>query len=154
MRLLTTGRNCVVRASSDTNLQTRNGLDLDKVGAAASLICAAHCALMPFVITLLPLLGLSFLANEGAEWTLLGLSALLGLSSLCLGFRQHRRGGVLIVLGAGLGLLVSGRVVEGRGAERIGVPLVIAGGCVIASSHFLNRRLCLACRRCHPAQQK
>ena len=30
----------------------------DRVGATASFLCAIHCALLPFVLTLLPLLGL------------------------------------------------------------------------------------------------
>ena len=36
----------------------------DWVGVVASFGCAVHCAAMPFVISFLPALGLSFLANE------------------------------------------------------------------------------------------
>ena len=35
----------------------------DWIGVAASLLCAIHCAAMPFVVGFLPLLGLSFLAD-------------------------------------------------------------------------------------------
>ena len=54
-------------------------IDLDKAGATASLACAVHCALMPLVVTLLPLVGLGFLADERTEWALLGLSAPAGV---------------------------------------------------------------------------
>ncbi|HXD83673.1 MAG TPA: MerC domain-containing protein, partial [Rudaea sp.] len=39
----------------------------DRLGAAASLLCAVHCAALPFVLALLPALGLGFLANHGFE---------------------------------------------------------------------------------------
>ncbi len=126
-------------------------VDLDKAGAAASLTCAVHCALMPVVVTLLPLLGLSFLADERTEWGLLGLSALLGLSSLCLGFREHRSRRALAVLAVGLTVLALGRVTEEHRVGAVGVVLVVLGGCIVATSHFLNRRLCHSCRACRTA---
>ena len=125
--------------------------DLDAAGATASLLCAIHCAAMPLVITLLPLIGLSFLADERVEWGLLALSALLGVSSLCLGYRKHRRRHALSVLALGLTLLVGGRLCEEREIGKFGLLLVVAGGITVASSHFLNRRLCHSCRVCHPA---
>jgi len=36
----------------------------DWIGVLASILCAIHCAVMPFVISYLPALGLSFLADE------------------------------------------------------------------------------------------
>lgn len=121
---------------------------LDKIGTAASLTCAIHCAAMPLVITLLPLLGLTFLADERLEWGLLGLSATLGVSSLCLGYREHRSRRALTILAVGLFLLALGRISEEREWGRWAVLAVVAGGCTVAASHFLNRRLCHTCRRC------
>lgn len=121
---------------------------LDKVGATASLLCAVHCALMPLVITLLPLLGLAFLADERIEWALVGFSAAMGVSSLCLGYRVHRSRRALTVLAVGLGLLAAGRIAERRYQEPWGVPLVVVGGVGVATSHLLNRRLCHSCRLC------
>ena len=128
-------------------------IDLDKAGAAASLTCAVHCALMPLVVTLLPLVGLSFLADERMEWVLLGASALLGSSSLCLGYREHRKRQALLILSLGLTALVTGRLLEehhleGHHLEAAGVIGVVLGGCTVAAAHFVNRRLCLSCRSC------
>jgi hypothetical protein len=122
---------------------------LDNAGMTASLLCAAHCALLPIVVTLLPLVGLSFLAHETTEWMLLGLSAALGMSSLCLGFRQHRSRRALAVLSAGLALLAGGHMVEHLEVGEFGVALVVLGGLTVAAAHWVNRRLCLACRVCH-----
>lgn len=123
-------------------------IDLDKAGATASLTCAVHCALMPLVITLLPLIGLSFLADERMEWALLGVSALLGSSSLCLGYREHRKRQALLLLSLGLTALVMGRVLEEHHFEAAGVAGVVLGGCTVATAHFVNRRLCHSCRSC------
>ena len=116
----------------------------------ASLICAVHCAAMPLIITLLPLIGLSFLANEWVEWTLIGISAALGVSSLCLGYRQHRSRRALAILSVGLALIVIGHIAEKRITSAYGVSLLVLGGCTVASAHWVNRRLCSSCQRCHP----
>ncbi len=122
---------------------------LDRIGVSASLACAIHCALMPLLLSLLPLLGLSFLADERLEWALLGLSALFGIGSLCLGFREHRSRRALAILGAGVGLAAVGRILETRHMGPWGVPAVVIGGVIIAGAHLLNLRLCQACRSCH-----
>ena len=44
-------------------------INLDKLGMTASLTCAVHCMAMPLVITILPYVGLSFIASEGFEYT-------------------------------------------------------------------------------------
>ncbi len=127
---------------------------LDAAGATASLLCAIHCALMPFVVTLLPLVGLSFLASETTEWLLLALSATLGISSLCLGFRAHRSRRALAVLAVGLALAATGRIAEHGGSTPFlphlpGVALLVVGGVLVALSHGLNFYLCRACLACH-----
>lgn len=133
--------NCLKRGASDY---------LDATGATASLLCALHCAAMPLVVTMLPLVGLSFLATDLAEWALVGLSATLGVTSLCLGYKEHRSRWPLGVLAGGLALLALGRIAEHRELEALGVPLLFVGGVVVAASHFANHRLCRACRLCHP----
>ena len=128
-------------------LRWRQRFDLDTAGATASFLCAVHCALMPFILTLLPLIGLSFLASEPVEWGLLALSALLGVSSLCFGYRKHRQGNALAFLAVGLALLAGGHSIEARGEETWGTCLMVTGGLTIALSHQINHRLC---RACHP----
>jgi hypothetical protein len=125
-----------------------NSKILDTAGATTSLLCAIHCAVLPLVVTLLPLVGLSFLADERTEWVLLGLSALLGVTSLCLGYRAHRRRRALVVLSIGLALLALGRMSEEREIETFGVPLIVTGGLIVAGAHWINHRLCRACRVC------
>src|SRR5579871_842397 len=127
---------------------------LDNAGATASLLCAVHCALMPMIVTLLPLMGLGFLANEATEWGLVALSATLGISSLCLGYRRHRSRRAPAVLALGMGLLATGRVAEHRDLGRFGVALVVGGGLTIAAAHLYNRHLCRTCRLCQIREEE
>ena len=121
---------------------------LNATGAVASLLCAVHCALMPVLVTLLPLVGLGFLATEPVEWALVAMSGLLGMSSQRLGFREHGKRRALATLTVGLALLVLGRVSEAREWGAWGVPVLVVGGCVVALSHVVNGRLCRSCRAC------
>ena len=119
---------------------------LDASGASMSTLCAVHCALTPALATLLPAIGLGLLADERAELALLAASATLGLASLGLGYRVHRSWRAAVVLSAGLGLLAMGRMAEGWEWGRVGMPMIVGGGLVIAASHLWNRRLCRSCR--------
>lgn len=125
---------------------------LDRAGATASFLCAIHCALMPLIVTLLPLLGLSFLASEPVEWALLASSATLGSSSLCLGFRKHRKRQVFMVLGIALALLVAGRIFHEHHFGVWGPVFMVLGGFTMMGAHLLNHRLCHSCAQCssHP----
>ncbi len=129
-------------------------VDLDTAGAGASLLCALHCAIMPFLVTLFPLVGVSFLAQEWTEWMLISISALLGIWSLCMGHREHRHKRALAILSFGLALVVLGRIAEEREMEGVGVPFVVLGGFTIASAHLLNRKLCRSCRLCQNDSEK
>lgn len=63
----------------------------DWVGIVASVGCAIHCAAMPFVISLLPAFGLSFLADESFhKWMALA-CFVIALVAFIPGWRKHRR---------------------------------------------------------------
>ena len=132
---------------------------LDRAGAVASFLCALHCALLPLVITLLPLLGLGFLSSEPVEWLLLGVSACLGVVSICFGFREHRSRRVWALAGTSIALLVTARVAAhfvghahahdwAHGAAWLETAFMVAGGTLMMSAHWLNQKLCRSCRRC------
>lgn len=121
---------------------------LDRAGATASFLCAIHCALMPFVITMLPLLGLSFLASEPVEWSLLLASATLGTLSLCAGFREHGSRRAFGVLGIALALLVMGRLLHEHHLGWWGPVFMVLGGLAMMGAHGVNQWLCRTCRSC------
>jgi hypothetical protein len=130
-------------------VNNENAVDrLDRVGMTASFLCAVHCAIMPLVVTLLPLLGLTFLASEPIEWALLASSATLGTLSLCMGFKEHRSRRVFAVLGVALALLVLGRIAHSHDGSSWSLVFMVAGGLTMMGAHIFNHYLCRSCRRC------
>jgi len=111
----------------------------DRVGAMASFLCAIHCALLPFVLTLLPLLGLGFLAGHRFERDFVLFAASLALFALVGGYRRHRYLLPLRLALPGLALLVLGVVwVSEERHIIVHSVMVTCGGLLVASGHFVN----------------
>jgi len=77
----------------------------DWFGIAASLLCAIHCAAMPFVVGFLPLLGLSFLADPSFHKWMVGVCLVLALLAFVPGWRKHHRFAPTIIGMVGLGFI-------------------------------------------------
>lgn len=125
-----------------------NENSLDRVGVFASCACAIHCTLTPFVVGVLPLLGMRLLADERTEWIFVGTSILTGFASLLPSYlRRHRRARPLALFALGLCLILAARLVlEGNLTAEI--PVLILGALFVSLSHLINRRLCQSCVRC------
>lgn len=79
----------------------------DWVGMVASIGCAIHCAAMPLVIAYLPMLGLSWLADEGFhQWMALFCFG-LAVMAFVPGWRKHRSFMPMFLGGAGVLLLTT-----------------------------------------------
>lgn len=127
------------------------GNRLDRLGSAASLTCAAHCAAMPLLAGLAPLVGMGFLVSEQTEWLLVGLSLGIGCLSLPPSYaRKHRQWRPLLLFAFGAGLIIAVRLSAEEGS-RLEAPTMVIGALLIASAHLINRRLCRSCAACHPA---
>ncbi|HEY8783887.1 MAG TPA: MerC domain-containing protein [Mucilaginibacter sp.] len=57
----------------------KRGSKLDRIGMTAFTLCAIHCAIVPLLITSLPLLGLGFLANPWFEWGMIIFALFIGI---------------------------------------------------------------------------
>ena len=77
----------------------------DWLGVAASLLCAIHCAAMPFIVGSLPLLGLSFLADPSFHKWMVGVCLGMALLAFIPGWRRHHRLSPAIVGLLGLSLI-------------------------------------------------
>lgn len=110
----------------------------DRVGATASFLCAIHCALLPFVLTVLPLLGLGFLAGHRFERGFVMFAGTLALFALVGGYRRHRRPLPLLLAIPGLGLLLLGVTWATEYSIVVHTVMVTCGGLLVASAHFVN----------------
>ena len=113
----------------------------DRFGATASFLCAVHCALLPFVIAILPALGLGFLADHAIERGFVVFACTLATTMLALGYRRHGSTKALSVLFPGIALLLAGVLIDFERAATLHAVLVACGGTLVALAHIVNLRL-------------
>ena len=127
-------------------------LELDKVGAVASMACAIHCAVLPIAISMSAAGVVSIFDNAPVEWGFVLLAAVIGTVSAWRGYRKHGNKTVAAVLAfAALGLVLAtfsrhnGHSHDPDHLLAWVFPLI---GLTIAVAHVVNLRLCRACRGC------
>jgi hypothetical protein len=118
------------------------GVWMDRVGSAAALLCAVHCALLPFVLAALPALGLGVLAATRWELPYVAFASVLALASLWQGFRRHRVYRALAFLVPGLVAVWTGLLVPALHEDVVRHAVTMTfGGTLIAVAHLVNLRL-------------
>ena len=66
-------------------------INWDLLGIATSMACAIHCAILPLVLSSLPLFGINIIHNTVYEWGMIFLAFIVGTYSLIHGYRAHHR---------------------------------------------------------------
>ena len=66
-------------------------LNWDGLGIATSLACAIHCALLPLILSSLPLFGINIIHNVYFEWGMIILAFGIGSYSLYHGYIKHHQ---------------------------------------------------------------
>jgi hypothetical protein len=118
---------------------------LDKIGIAATSLCAIHCLLLPFMLPLLPLIGASFLAQESFELGFLMSTMVLGFIALYSGYkRYHHQLYPFSLLFSG-GFIYWQKDIFGADVEPY---TVILGACLVVAAHVINMKLCRRCTDC------
>lgn len=117
----------------------------DALGIATSLACAIHCAILPLILSSLPVLGMNIINNEGFENFMIFVAFAIGSVSLWHGFRKHHHSllPLMLFLG-GIGLLVAKQVWHDFQYWLLPLSLVM-----IVSAHFLNFRYCRVHNHAH-----
>jgi len=113
----------------------------DRLGASAAFLCALHCAALPFMLALLPALGLTFLADHGFEHAFIAFATVLASVTLIIGYRRHHVFRAFWFLLPGLILLWTGSVLDGHAGSSIHALLVATGGTLVTIAHLINLRL-------------
>lgn len=118
---------------------------LDRIGIAATSLCALHCILLPILLPLLPLIGLSFLADHTWEHVFLLLTAALGTIALYSGFkRYHKRLYPFYLLYLGVVFYW----IKHEFSSEFEPIFIVGGASLMIAAHFVNIKLCNNCKQC------
>ncbi|MGB0938413.1 MAG: MerC domain-containing protein [Colwellia sp.] len=118
---------------------------LDRIGITATTLCGLHCLLLPILLPVLPLMGLSFLADHTWEHIFLLLTAVLGTVALFSGFKKyHRRIYPFYLLYIGVMLYW----IKHDFPEAYSIYFIVGGTSLIVAAHFINLKLCDSCKEC------
>lgn len=122
-------------------LKIRFNSILDTVGFSSSTLCAIHCAILPFVMSILPILGIEFVNETVFEWTLLGGMALLALLSFLIGYYKHHHDDepLSLMLVAFIFFVLGHPRQLPTLLNSMSMPI---GGVIIAYAHYRNWKLC------------
>jgi cyanate permease len=114
-------------------------LSLDLTGFWVSVICGLHCVAVPVLVSFAAL-NVTAGLHESIEYSVLGLSSLLGTASLLPSFFRHDRNIRPVVM------LILGFICIGTAhllMEDVWEPVLTGiGALLIAGAHILNFRLC------------
>jgi 4-amino-4-deoxy-L-arabinose transferase-like glycosyltransferase len=120
-------------------------INWDAVGITTSLACAIHCAVLPLILTSLPLFGINIIENVSFEYFMIFLAMGIGTVALLHGYRKHHHRLLpwLIFL-AGMALLFAKQYWHGQQYW-----LLFPAVATIITAHYLNYRFCKKANHCH-----
>ena len=123
----------------------KNGFNWDALGIATSIACAIHCAILPLILSSLPLFGINIIDNIGFECFMIALAFGIGVFSLWHGYRKHHHSLVPVaVFSAGFSFLIAKQVWHNYQFWLLPFAVVL-----IVTAHFINYRSCRAHRHGH-----
>lgn len=113
-------------------------INWDALGITASLACAIHCAVLPLVLSSLPVFGINIIDNAYFEYFMIVLALVIGAWSLFHGFKKHHHSWLpLLIFAAGFALLFCKQVWHSYQLWLL-PPAVL----LIVTAHYLNYRQC------------
>jgi hypothetical protein len=113
-------------------------INWDALGIVTSLACAIHCAVLPLLISSLPLFGINIIDNVYFEYFMIIIAFVIGIYSLYHGYKKHHHSYFpLIVFSIGFVLLFAKQVWHKQQVWLL-IPAVI----LIITAHFINFRFC------------
>jgi MerC mercury resistance protein len=119
-------------------------INWDLMGIVTSVACAIHCALLPLLLTSLPLFGINIIDNAFFEWTMIGIAFLVGCYALSHGYKRHHRNWKpLIIFTFGFVFLILKQIFYTHEFLFLAPAVTL-----ILYAHFLNFRYCGISRSC------
>lgn len=111
-------------------------INYDALGIVASVACAIHCAILPLMLSSLPLFGINIINNVSFELFMIGLAMAIGVYSLWHGYKKHHQKFYPVVMFS-LGILL---LVAKQFFHQQFLYFLIPAVALIVSAHWLNYR--------------
>ena len=120
-------------------------INWDALGISASLACAIHCAILPLILTSLPVLGIDIIDNASFEYFMIVVAFAIGSYSFWHGYKRHHHSWMpFIVFSIGILFLIAKQVWHSYQWWLLPVALVF-----IIYAHLRNFRLCRVHNHAH-----
>ncbi|MFZ9171806.1 MAG: MerC domain-containing protein [Sediminibacterium sp.] len=120
-------------------------INWDAFGIATSVACAIHCAVLPLILSSLPLFGINIIENQGFEFLMIALAFMVGVYSLYHGRKKHHHSYYPMVLfAAGISLLFIKSMLHSHS-----LMLLLPAVSLVVSAHYLNYKLCRVHNHAH-----
>jgi membrane-bound ClpP family serine protease len=119
-------------------------INWDYLGIATSVACAIHCALLPLILTALPIFGINIIHNSFFEWGMIALAFCVGAYSLIHSYVKHHQNKIPIaIFSTGSIFLILKQVIP-----QYEYLLLAFAVLFIVSAHVLNFRHCSHTKKC------
>ena len=143
----TTGHVHSENGEGQTILSRKSVLSLDNLGIAASILCLIHCLAMPFVVALLPFMGLQFLESHESHLWLGGIIIALALIAIVPSYLKHKRKRILSGMIAGISLVLAGSYLSHifHVLHEHELWILIAGNLILVATHLFNKKVFGCC---------
>jgi uncharacterized membrane protein YoaK (UPF0700 family) len=113
-------------------------INWDAFGIAASVACAIHCAVLPLILSSLPLLGINIIENQGFEFIMIALAFIVGVYSLYHGRKKHHHSYYpMLLFAAGISLLFIKSMLHSHN-----LMLLLPAVSLVVIAHYVNYKLC------------
>lgn len=113
-------------------------INWDAMGIGTSIACAIHCAILPVIVTSLPVFGINIIHNGFFEWTMISIAFFVGAYSLVHGhIKHHRTFGPILIFSMGFIFLVLKQFLPA-----LEISFLIIAVILIISAHYYNYILC------------
>ena len=120
-------------------------INYDALGISASLACAIHCAILPLMLTSLPVFGINIIHNYFFEYCMIELAFVVGMYALYHGYKKHHHKILPVVFfSAGISFLLLKELFH-----NYHIWLLIPAVGLIVAAHYINYRLCRKADHCH-----
>jgi uncharacterized membrane protein YoaK (UPF0700 family) len=120
-------------------------INWDAFGIAASVACAIHCAVLPLILSSLPLFGINIIENQGFEFIMIALAFIVGVYSLYHGRKKHHHSYYpMLLFAAGISLLFIKSMLHSHS-----LMLLLPAVSLVVIAHYLNYKLCRVHNHAH-----